>query len=376
AKFSKWWRQEFKAGDLPTEGLVYDYFLEGSVSETGVASAVWRPWTDTVPEYDYQPEQQMRDRLVETAQTRSMHYLMDLFLKNRDPFMLAGMAGTGKTSLVVSKLRGLSEEAYLHQIVNLNYYTDTMQLQMMMEKNLEKKVGKNYGPTGNKRLVYHIDDLNMAQVDLYGTQAPITLLRQHRDYTSWYDREKLTLKHINNVQFTACMNPTSGSFTINERFQRHFSVLAVDFPSDEDLKTIYSSIVTGHFNQGFSGKILTAPSPALPSECGYGSCISLDRYGSTLAVSDCESVCVYVQGDGGRYTLEDSVSWPSAPLSPSTPHSLAVHGSDLYLVSGGDLYTSHRVAGDGYAPWSQLQRVPFDEGYLEALAGGFTHIFL
>ena len=45
-----------------------------------------------------------------------------------------------------------------------------------------------------------------------------------------YDRQKLTLKEIHNVQYVACMNPTAGSFTINPRLQRHFSVFAVSFP--------------------------------------------------------------------------------------------------------------------------------------------------
>ena len=47
-----------------------------------------------------------------------------------------------------------------------------------------------------------------------------------------YDRHKLTLKEIHNVQYVACMNPTAGSFTINPRLLRHFSVFAVSFPGE------------------------------------------------------------------------------------------------------------------------------------------------
>lgn len=114
--------------------------------------------------------------------------------------------------------------------------------------------GRNYGPPGTKKLVYFIDDMNMPEVDTYGTVQPHTLIRQHLDYQHWlvsilyvhctyvfkhplvvnlccrYDRYKLTLKEIHNVQYVACMNPTAGSFTINSRLQRHFSVFAVSFP--------------------------------------------------------------------------------------------------------------------------------------------------
>ena len=110
--------------------------------------------------------------------------------------------------------------------------------------------GRNYGPPGTKKLIYFIDDMNMPEVDTYGTVQPHTLIRQHLDYQHWYDRAKLTLKEIHNVQYVACMNPTAGSFTINPRLQRHFSVFAVSFPGVEALKTIYQSIVSQHVYQG------------------------------------------------------------------------------------------------------------------------------
>ena len=100
-------------------------------------------------------------------------------------------------------------------------------LQKILEKPLEKKAGRNYGPPGNKTLVYFLDDMNMPEVDAYGTVQPHTLIRQHLDYSHWYDRTKLSLKDIHNCQYVSCMNPTAGSFTINPRLQRHFCVFAI-----------------------------------------------------------------------------------------------------------------------------------------------------
>jgi dynein heavy chain len=37
-------------------------------------------------------------------------------------------------------------------------------LQKILEKPLEKKAGRNYGPPGNKTLIYFIDDMNMPEV--------------------------------------------------------------------------------------------------------------------------------------------------------------------------------------------------------------------
>lgn len=88
------------------------------------------------------------------------------------------------------------------------------------------------------------------------------------NYKHWYDRTKLSLKDIQNVMFVSSMNPTTGSFTIDSRLQRHFYVFAlgwifyshensclhlflfffssIRFPSNEALYTIYHSILTQH----------------------------------------------------------------------------------------------------------------------------------
>ena len=100
--------------------------------------------------------------------------------------------------------------------------------------------------SGTRRLIYFIDDMNMPEVDQYFTVQPHTLIRQHLDYNHWYDRTKLSLKEIHNTQYVSCMNPTAGSFTINPRLQRHFSVFALSFPGNDALLTIYNSILQQH----------------------------------------------------------------------------------------------------------------------------------
>lgn len=55
-----------------------------------------------------------------------------------------------------------------------------------------------------------------------------------------YDRNKLQLKEIHNVQYVSCMNPTSGSFTINPRLQ----VLTISVNSIPDIKHSLSPSLT------------------------------------------------------------------------------------------------------------------------------------
>uniref|UniRef100_A0A672GEB4 Dynein axonemal heavy chain 11 n=1 Tax=Salarias fasciatus TaxID=181472 RepID=A0A672GEB4_SALFA len=247
-EFSQWWSKEMKTVKLPAQGTVFDYYLDHQTRR-------FLPWSETVPPFEMETSTPLQAVLVHTAETVRLRYFMDLLLKRRQPVMLVGNAGVGKTALVREKLDCLPE-GFTTAKVPFNYYTTSLMLQVNLEQPLEKRAGRSYAPAGNRRLVYFIDDMNMPAVDCYGTSQPHTLIRQHLDYGHWYDRQKLTLKEIHNTQYVACMNPTAGSFIINPRLQRHFSVLAVNFPSFEAQTFIFGQILCGHFReQRFSAAV-------------------------------------------------------------------------------------------------------------------------
>ncbi|XP_068084396.1 dynein beta chain, ciliary [Anabrus simplex] len=237
-EFTKWWVNEFKNVKFPTQGTVFDYFID-------TKTKTFLPWTEKLSKFDLDPDMPLQAVLVHTAESIRIRYFLDLLMEHRHPVMLVGAGGVGKTVLVSDKLSNMSEN-YAIANVPFNFYTSSEMLQKILEKPLEKKAGRNYGPPGSKTLVYFIDDMNMPEVDAYGTVQPHTLIRQHLDYSHWYDRTKLSLKDIHNCQYVACMNPTAGSFTINPRLQRHFCVFAVSFPGTESLNMIYHSILSQH----------------------------------------------------------------------------------------------------------------------------------
>lgn len=80
--------------------------------------------------------------------------------------MLVGGAGTGKTVLMNNKLKSLSTDDYVIANVPFNFYTTSEMLQNILEKPLEKKAGRNYGPPGTKKLIYFVDDMNMPEVSM------------------------------------------------------------------------------------------------------------------------------------------------------------------------------------------------------------------
>ena len=77
--------------------------------------------------------------------------------------MLVGNAGSGKTVLMQDLLTNLSED-YMVSNVPFNFYTSSQMLQGVLEKPLEKKAGRNFGPPGTRKLIYFVDDMNMPEV--------------------------------------------------------------------------------------------------------------------------------------------------------------------------------------------------------------------
>lgn len=54
-EFSKWWVTEFKTIKFPSQGTVFDYYLDNE-------SKKWLPWTDKVPKFEHDPEMPLQVR--------------------------------------------------------------------------------------------------------------------------------------------------------------------------------------------------------------------------------------------------------------------------------------------------------------------------
>ena len=92
------------------------------------------------------------------------------------------------------------------------------------------------------------------EVDEYGTQQPIALLKLLLEKGYLYDRGKeLNCKSIRDLGFIAAMGKAGGGRNeVDPRFTSLFSVFNIPFPSEESLHLIYSSILKGHTSVTFS----------------------------------------------------------------------------------------------------------------------------
>lgn len=88
----------------------------------------------------------------------------------------------------------------------------------------------------------------LIQVDSYGTQQPIALLKLLLNQGGLYDRAKeLNYKILKDLGFIAAMGIAGGGRNeVDPRFVSLFSVFSIPFPAVESLHLIYTSIIKGH----------------------------------------------------------------------------------------------------------------------------------
>ncbi|KAF5395439.1 hypothetical protein PHET_10739 [Paragonimus heterotremus] len=258
-EFSRWWLNEFKQVKFPSTGGVFDFFWS-------LQTRKFESWNTRLTKCELDPEIPLDASLVPTVEVVRLRFFLDLLIEAGRPVMLVGSAGTGKSVIMQDKFSSLSDD-FIVKNIPFNFYTTSMMLQEVLDKSLEKKAGINYGPPGQKRLIYFIDDLNMPEVDQYFTVQPHTLIRQHIDHGHFYDRQKLSLKRVQKTQYVAAMNPTAGSFTITPRLQRHFSVFALSFPDEAAVRTIYSTVIKQHFVRNSFPMVLVRAVDTLVDAC-------------------------------------------------------------------------------------------------------------
>ncbi|XP_067623613.1 dynein beta chain, ciliary [Eurosta solidaginis] len=273
-EFHKWWTSEFKDVKLPAQDSIFEYQLD-------VRTGKFRRWSELAVERRIEAIDTEMPIQVPTAETVRLTYFLKLLVDRRQACMLVGTSGCGKGA-IFRELFGLYENEQgisagdtvitkhttdsthiklqtsrprniMVLTTHFNYYTTSEIFQKVLERPLEKKSGRCYAPSGaNRYLIYFVNDLNMPEVDVYGTVQPHTLLRQFMDYRQWYDRQRLLLKDIRHCQFVACMNPTAGSFTIDPRLQRHFCVFSVPTPTEDTLQRIFATILRSHLDNPYN----------------------------------------------------------------------------------------------------------------------------
>ncbi|KAJ8934456.1 hypothetical protein NQ314_013331 [Rhamnusium bicolor] len=182
----------------------YDYYLD-------IKEKVWVAWQWLVPEYIHDKDKRFAEVLVPTIDTVRVTYLLQLMNQIRRPIVLIGETGTSKTAIIQDFLRNLDQDVYILLNINFSSRTSSMDVQQNLESSVEKRTKEIYGPPMGKKLVCFIDDMNMPQVDDYGTQQPIALLKLLFEKGGLYDRGKdLNWKSLRDISYFAAMGVAGG----------------------------------------------------------------------------------------------------------------------------------------------------------------------
>ncbi|ETN61879.1 dynein heavy chain 10, axonemal [Anopheles darlingi] len=229
-------------GQLPTQKpTLFEYYFD-------IERKVWLAWEWIIPSYVHDSSLHFSDILVPTRDTLKIEQVLNLMNKVRRPVVLVGDPGTSKTAVTSHFLGGLSRDAFVVLKINFSSRTSSMDVQKTIETAVEKRTKDIFGPPVGKKLVTFIDDMNLPQVDTYGTQQPIALLKLLVEREGMFDRTKdLSWKKFKDMSFIAAMGRAGGGRNeVDPRFISMFSVVNVTFPSDTTLHHIYISILQGH----------------------------------------------------------------------------------------------------------------------------------
>ncbi|GFH11506.1 uncharacterized protein HaLaN_07014, partial [Haematococcus lacustris] len=165
--------------------------------------------------------------IVTTLDVVRYSFLIATLVAAHQPLLLVGPTGTGKSSYIKAHLAtGLDRKTWMSMVFNFSAQTSTSMTQDMIDGKLDKRRKGVYGPPVNKHAVVFMDDLNMPQVEKYGAQPPIELLRQVMDHGGWYDRTDNSFRRLVDLQFVAAMGPPGGGRNpVTNRYTRHFHAL-------------------------------------------------------------------------------------------------------------------------------------------------------
>ncbi|CAM9594499.1 unnamed protein product [Lampetra planeri] len=216
--------------------------IDFEVSITGE----WVPWQAKVPQIEVETHKVAApDVVVPTLDTVRHEALLYTWLAEHKPLVLCGPPGSGKTMTLFSALRALPDM----EVVGLNFSSATTP--ELLLKTFDHYCEYRRTPNGvvlapvqlSKWLVLFCDEINLPDMDKYGTQRVISFIRQMVEHGGFYRTADQTWVRLERIQFVGACNPPTdpGRKPLSHRFMRHVPVVYVDYPGPASLTQIYST---------------------------------------------------------------------------------------------------------------------------------------
>lgn len=168
----------FKCAVMPGDHgeLIFDFIFDKETCK-------WKLWTSTIQKEEIPDNVQFSEIIILTADSARYTFLLNTAIQAGYPILLVGPTGTGKSVYVNRHLMsGLSKELFTTMNVCFSARTTANMVQAQIDGRLDKRKKGVFGPPFGKKCAIFVDDLNMPQLEVYGAQPPIELLRQYMDH--------------------------------------------------------------------------------------------------------------------------------------------------------------------------------------------------
>jgi len=208
-KFDLWLRENDSVKNMPSVGegeTVFEYFVDP-------ITCSWKRWTAPRWEYPKVAKLDFSNLIVPTVDsTRAIHVIKKIH-RQREPVLIIGAEGTAKTTIQLMFLRTQDPQQMLTKCVNFSSATTPGMAQYSIEAELDKRGGKNFGPPNGKKMTIFFDDLSMPEINTWGDQPTLELLRMAVEFNGFYflDKDKRgDFKTCEDLQYLAAMQHPGG----------------------------------------------------------------------------------------------------------------------------------------------------------------------
>jgi len=243
---------------LPPGGAVHDWCYVPNDDH-----GKWIKWIDALPKTDIAKDAQFAQILIPTECTAQISFMLNTMLPDGVMPLVVGPTGTGKSVCAAKAIASeLPQGRFKSLSLGFSAKTSANMTQDIIDGQLTKRRKGVFGPPLGQILIAFVDDLNMPEVETYGAQPPIELLRQLVDAGGYYDLKEKTWQRVVDTVMLCAMGPAGGGRNATTpRLLRHFHALCFSEFDDGTLVRIFGTIVD-HFLSvgGFSDPVKQASS--------------------------------------------------------------------------------------------------------------------
>jgi dynein heavy chain len=246
-KFDIWLRERDDGKIMPKVDVgetIYEYFVNGT-------SGKWEKWKPPAWAYPDGEKLDFSNLLVPTMDSTRAQHVIKTIHHQKGAVLVVGAEGTAKTSTQLMFLSEQDPNSMLTKRINFSSATTPGMAQYSIEAELDKRGGKNFGPPNGKKMTIFFDDVSMPEVNTWGDQTTLELVRLVVEHGGFYflDKDKRgDFKTCEDLQYLAAMqHPGGGKNDIPNRLKRNFFIFNLVLPSITSINDIYGQMLDGRF---------------------------------------------------------------------------------------------------------------------------------